>query len=132
MKLGLSRFVSSGKLADRHHVVVVAQDETHYLVLPTTTVGVEASRAKVAGEFHPQDCAAAGWGFRCRACPEALQWVPKAWVTLRPGYGLTKGTTQALCEVARLYGKRAPRYGEDALQSLELRKGSEDKKRIRL
>lgn len=132
MRLGTSLFASDGKLSTRHHVVVVAEEKDYVLILPTTTISAEAHRATVAGEFSPQDCRKAGWNFRCRVCPEALQWIPKSWVTIRSGYSLSEQTAQQIRKIAQIYGARSPRYTDAMLSQLELRAKAAGKERIAL
>jgi len=129
--LAMAPFVSRGKLIFPHHVAVLAKDETHALILPTVSIDSAAQRAAVSGEVSVADCKAAGWNNRCRWCVESLQWVPRAWLRVRPGE-LTTSTKQQLRNIACTIGKNAPRYSEEIREEVSYVTKEADKTRIAL
>jgi hypothetical protein len=125
-----SQFVSGDRLIAHHHAVVLEQRGGHALILPTESIEAEAINAQVSGEIGPKDRALAGWTKRCRFRPDALQWVPRSWIATRPGAQLSTETTNALAEVARRYGPRAPRHCDADADQLTFVPAHKDKKRI--
>jgi hypothetical protein len=129
--LAMAPFVSRGKLIFPHHVAVLAMDETHALILPTVSIDSAAQRAAVSGEVSVADCKAAGWNNRCRWCVESLQWVPRAWLRVRPGE-LTTSTKQQLSHLSKTYGRTVPRYSEEIREEASYIAKTGDKTRIAL
>lgn len=129
--LAYSQFVSGNKLVSPHHVAVLEIKGEYALILPTVSIDVEANRAHgISGEVSSRDLQLAGWKNRCKWEITALQWVPVAWISERPGARLSPQTNSELRLVAKRFGPAAPRHHDEITASLTLRSVRKNKERI--
>ena len=128
--LAYSPFISRGAVVRAHHVVVLEERGDELCILPTTSLDASAMRAsRVQGEVGSADRAQAGWDVRCRFAVDALQWVPRSWVDVRPGARLTSQTMQLLRQGARSV-PAVPHYNDADRERFALRAAPQGKERI--